>query len=215
MKTSFKRMTAITAMSILASAALPMTPALASTTPSTITVTACTVSSATTDSSTVSWTLASDTLTVTNNCSTGGTATNLEVVKAVGAALTSLAAVGNGLSTATSPLGATGNEIRFYASSAGVRGALLATVTATSPSGGGGGSSSSSAGSAPTPVVQQFGKPAVGTCDEAAPSTLNWANVSSGGWGESWSQWMNGGAGGFVCTRTLVYSTATAKWVIG
>lgn len=192
---------------------LPMTPALASTTPSTITVTACTSSSATTDSSAVSWTLASDTLTVTNNCSTGGTATNLEIVKLAGGALTSLGAVGNGLSTVTSALGATGTEIRFYASSAGVRGALLATVAATSPSGGGG--TSAAVGSAPAPVVQQFGKPIFGTCDDAAPSTLNWANVSSGGWGESWSQWMNGGTGGSVCTRTLVYSTAAARWVVG
>jgi hypothetical protein len=25
---------------------------------------------------------------------------------------------------------------------------------------------------------------------------------------------MNGGTGGFVCTRTLVYSTAQEKWVV-
>ena len=27
-------------------------------------------------------------------------------------------------------------------------------------------------------------------------------------------QWMNGGTGGAVCTRTLVYSTAAAKWAV-
>ena len=39
--------------------------------------------------------------------------------------------------------------------------------------------------------------------------------VTSGGWGESWAQWMNGGTGGAVCTRTLVYSTAQSRWVVG
>lgn len=66
----------------------------------------------------------------------------------------------------------------------------------------------------PPPVVQQFGKPSVGTCNEAASSELNWAGVSHGGWGDSWAQWMNDGSGGFVCTRTLVYSAAQSKWII-
>ena len=80
--------------------------------------------------------------------------------------------------------------------------------------GGGGSSSSSSAGSAPASVTQQFGKPATGTCDEAQPEGLNWSGVANGGWGVSWAQWMNGGTGGAVCTRTLVYSTAQSKWVV-
>jgi len=75
--------------------------------------------------------------------------------------------------------------------------------------GGGGGSNPSPATSgttsSPAPVVQQFGLPATGTCDEAAPAALNVAGVSSGGWGISWAQWMNDGAGGPVCTRTLGY----------
>lgn len=66
----------------------------------------------------------------------------------------------------------------------------------------------------PPPVMQQFGKPASGTCDAAAPSALNWAHVSSGGWGESWSQWMNNGTGGFVCSRTLVYSNSLSAWTV-
>jgi hypothetical protein len=83
-------------------------------------------------------------------------------------------------------------------------------------SGGGGGSSDSTAfSSAPSPVFQQFGKPSSGTCDAAAPATLNWSGVTSGGWSESWAQWMNGGNGGAVCTRTLVYSTAQSRWVVG
>jgi hypothetical protein len=77
-------------------------------------------------------------------------------------------------------------------------------------SGGGGGSASSST---PAPITQQFGKPASGTCDAAQPSGLDWAGVASGGWANSWAQWMNSGNGGFVCTRTLVYSTTQSKWV--
>lgn len=80
-------------------------------------------------------------------------------------------------------------------------------------SGGGGGSSSNSS-SAPAPVIQQFGMPATGTCDDAQPEGLNLAGVPSGGWGESWAQWMNGGIGGAVCTRTLNYSTVQSKWVV-
>ena len=74
--------------------------------------------------------------------------------------------------------------------------------------GGGGGSSSSSSSSGstgPTPIFQQFGLPASGTCDEAAPADLDWAGVPSGGWGISWAQWMNDGNGGAVCTRTVSY----------
>lgn len=74
--------------------------------------------------------------------------------------------------------------------------------------------SSSSTGSAPAPVIQEFGKPLIGSCGEAQPDGLNWANVSSGGWGESWSQWMNGGTGGFVCTRTLIYSMSRSAWMV-
>ena len=79
----------------------------------------------------------------------------------------------------------------------------------------GGGGSSSDSSSAPTPVMQQFGKPASSTCDAVAPESLNWSGVESGGWGESWAEWMNGGNGGAVCTRTLIYSTAQSRWIVG
>lgn len=82
-------------------------------------------------------------------------------------------------------------------------------------SGGGGTSSDSASSSAPAPVTQQFGMPATSTCDEAQPEGLDWAGVASGGWGVSWAQWMNGGNGGAVCTRTLVYSTTQSRWVVG
>jgi len=68
--------------------------------------------------------------------------------------------------------------------------------------------------SAPAPVIQQFEKPATGTCDEAQPEGLNWGGASSGGWGESWAQWMHEGQGGAVCTRTLAYNNSTASWQV-
>ena len=82
---------------------------------------------------------------------------------------------------------------------------------------GGSSSGGSSAGnsSAPAPIVQQFGMPATGTCDAAQPEGLDWSGVSSGGWGVSWAQWMHGGNGGAVCTRTLVYSAVQSKWIVG
>lgn len=76
-------------------------------------------------------------------------------------------------------------------------------------------SSSSSSSSGPAPVVQQFGTPASGTCNDAAPATLNWGGASSGGWSESWAQWINGGTGGSVCSRTLQYSGSRGAWVVG
>ena len=81
--------------------------------------------------------------------------------------------------------------------------------------GSGGASSSGASGSNPAPVLQQFGKPSTGTCDAARPEMLNIGGAESGGWGESWAQWMNGGNGGSVCTRTLVYSNALGHWVVG
>lgn len=91
------------------------------------------------------------------------------------------------------------------------RGFIVGTIT-TGASSGGSSSSSSSSSSAPAPVVQEFGTPASGTCVDAAPATLNWGGASSGGWSESWAQWMNGGRGGAVCTRSLVYSTSSGRW---
>ncbi len=75
-------------------------------------------------------------------------------------------------------------------------------------------SSLSATGSAPAPVVQEFGKPAEATCDAAAPEGLNWAGVPSGGWGVTWAQWLNEGKGGAVCSRTLAYSGSLNAWTI-
>jgi len=73
--------------------------------------------------------------------------------------------------------------------------------------------SSGSSTPGPSPIIQQFGHTVGTTCDEAAPSELDWAGVSSGGWGRSWAQWMNVGLGGEVCSRTLAYDAASARWV--
>lgn len=67
---------------------------------------------------------------------------------------------------------------------------------------------------APPPVIQQFGLLVGGSCS-SAENSLNWAGVPSGGWANSWSQWMNSGNGGSVCTRTLIYSTTQSKWILG
>jgi hypothetical protein len=87
------------------------------------------------------------------------------------------------------------------------------TISVTAGGGGGGGGSSSSTVQAPPAHVQQFGKPAQGTCDAAQPSGLNWSGVASGGWSESWAEWVNNGRGGPVCTRTLIYRPQLSAWV--
>jgi len=43
---------------------------------------------------------------------------------------------------------------------------------------------------------------------------MNWSGIGTDGWGISWAQWMNEGVGGAVCTRTVMYDTAAAKWVV-
>jgi len=72
----------------------------------------------------------------------------------------------------------------------------------------------STSGGTPAPRIQQFEKPATSTCDAAQPEGLNWGGASSGGWGESWAQWVNEGQGGAVCTRTLAFNTSTATWQV-
>ena len=72
----------------------------------------------------------------------------------------------------------------------------------------------STSSSTPAPRIQQFEMPATGTCDEAQPEGLNWGGASSGGWGESWAQWMHEGQGGAVCTRTLAYNNSTGTWQV-
>ena len=105
--------------------------------------------------------------------------------------------------------------VYFRSSPSGSSEGSFTIVAANSGGGGGGGGSSSSSTSAgPADVFQQFGLPSTGTCSAAAPTSLNWAGVPSGGWGISWAQWMNGGGGGVVCTRTLSYREASGVWEV-
>ena len=64
----------------------------------------------------------------------------------------------------------------------------------------------------PQPVLQQVGQP-TGGCASVADQNLNWGGSGSGGWGTSWAQWVNGGRGGAVCTRFLVWTT-TGRWTV-
>lgn len=66
----------------------------------------------------------------------------------------------------------------------------------------------------PDPILQQFGKPVSGTCLDAAPTNTQLPGAPNGGWGESWAQWMNGGNGGAVCSRRLIYSTVQSRWLV-
>lgn len=124
--------------------------------------------------------------------------------------------IGNQISrvqiTLGSTLGTTSTAIRVTESAGPI--ATQWTVTISAGGGGGGSSDSTTSSSTPNPILQQFGKPSSSTCDATAPESLNWSGVASGGWGESWAEWMNGGNGGAVCTRTLVYSNALGGWTV-
>ena len=152
-----------------------------------------------------------DTLVVTNN--TGAGLVRTTIANATGPFTL---AAGGGTQTGTfTVVGSTGGLVRFTQDPMG--GCANATVTLNftgggGGGGGGGGSSSSSAPAAPADVVQQVGVPADGKCSSIVDATLNWAGVSSGGWGTSWAQWMNGGKGGAVCNRALFYDLRLSKW---
>jgi hypothetical protein len=158
-----------------------------------VTIANCTVSALSFSPSSTVGAGIGDTVVVTNNF--GGPTLNTTLTGATGPA--SLAFGGNATFTPTSSSG----TIAF------ANGSCSGTITF----GGGGGGASAGSG-APAPVVQEFGLPASGTCAAAASKDLNWAGVPSGGWSVSWGQWMNGGRGGAVCTRTLTYSTLTSAW---
>ena len=92
---------------------------------------------------------------------------------------------------------------------------VLVTINYNSSGGGGDDSGSSGAsGSAPASEIQQFGLPASGNCEDGATEAMNWSGIGMDGWSISWAQWANDGAGGPVCTRTVMYDTSTAKWVV-
>lgn len=63
----------------------------------------------------------------------------------------------------------------------------------------------------PPPVSQAVAMPVSGSCLDVKDADLNWGGSASGNWKPSWQQWVNNGAGGNVCQRTLNYVGA-GKW---
>jgi hypothetical protein len=63
----------------------------------------------------------------------------------------------------------------------------------------------------PPPVAQAVAMPVSGSCLDVKDADLNWGGAESGNWKPSWQQWVNNGAGGGVCQRTLNYVGA-GKW---
>lgn len=58
----------------------------------------------------------------------------------------------------------------------------------------------------PPPILQQLPVLHDGTCAIEDDAAYGYGASVHGGWGSSWAQWANGGTGGPVCTRTLVYT---------
>ena len=63
-------------------------------------------------------------------------------------------------------------------------------------------------------VGQAVGLPASGTCADVDDADLNWSGVASGGWTAGWGTWLNDGAGGEACLRTLVYDENSDTWSV-
>lgn len=68
--------------------------------------------------------------------------------------------------------------------------------------------------SGPADIIQQTGVPASGDCASVVDAEFAYGTKARGGWGKSWARWINAGAGGAVCTRTLTYNHSLAAWVI-
>lgn len=86
-------------------------------------------------------------------------------------------------------------------------------ITVTASSNGGSNDVAAATAMGPSDVLQQVGRP-LGGCAAISDPALNWSGVSSSGWGESWAQWVDGGRGGTVCSRTLAYSAASSSWFV-
>ena len=200
---------ALIPISLLGLPLVAAVPAQAAATPSTIYVSGCAptpivktaASGGGSAVTSITWTSESDSLVITNECP------SLVVEGYVGGSRVSQVGVPAGESRSINPLGTSINELRMYNVSTDIT-----TIAMVPPAGGGANSTASS--SSPAPITQQFGKPSTGTCDAAAPLTLNWGGADSGGWNDSWAEWMNDGKGGSVCTRTLVYSNVFGKWAV-
>ena len=68
----------------------------------------------------------------------------------------------------------------------------------------------------PSGPQQAYGRSQSGTCDDNAPSWVNWPGIASqqyASWGMSWQQWPNNGTGGFVCERQPSLTSA-GTWTV-
>jgi hypothetical protein len=64
----------------------------------------------------------------------------------------------------------------------------------------------------PADAIQEVGLLSGHSCTDIDEISLDWGQAISGGWTSSWSQWMNDGAGGAVCTRAIHYDQANRVW---
>jgi len=68
----------------------------------------------------------------------------------------------------------------------------------------------------PTAPLQQFARAETENCELQPAALIDFPGLSGQvdrAWGQSWAQWPNGGAGGFVCTRQPYY-TSNGAWSV-
>ncbi len=66
----------------------------------------------------------------------------------------------------------------------------------------------------PADILQQVPVPPAGSCAAVVDTAFSYGTSVSGGWGLTWAQWINHGAGGPVCSRTLHYEQAQGRWTV-
>lgn len=93
--------------------------------------------------------------------------------------------------------------------SSGATGLALFTISDIAPNGGDG-----EAAPPPPDMVQQVARSSVASCDDVDDKDLSFGTDATGGWSESWAQWVHDGEGGAVCTRTLHYDTDRQEWTV-
>jgi hypothetical protein len=99
------------------------------------------------------------------------------------------------------------NPTMTFQAGSGINDPVIAVVTLTRSGGSDPGSGSpGDQVQEPASFQQQLGLPPSGSCEDINDDAFKWGTDLTGGWGESWAQWMNDGAGGSVCTRTIEWS---------